>query len=191
MSRLLPWWRRLGFDLDLPDGPLTLQKLHATNPDSPIIGITAAVESEMAVVPKSLGVAEILRKPVSLVRNRSLISNRYRVRTCQDQDSVWLTRKSWRPWVPPPTPGDRPGTHPGQRPNHRAECLTRAPGQDSHDTRSRNNNRHSGRHPAGPKIRLRRFVAGKCLLRTGAQFTITTAEMMGDETCACITYPAF
>ncbi len=43
----------------------------------------------------------------------------------------------------------------------------------------------------GPKIRLGRFAAGKCLLRTGAQFTITTAEMMGDETCASTTYSAF
>jgi pyruvate kinase len=43
----------------------------------------------------------------------------------------------------------------------------------------------------GPKIRLGRFAAGKCVLRTGAQFTITTAEMMGNETCASTTYPAF
>ena len=64
--------RRLGFsvvlvDLELPGGPLALIKeLHATNPDLPIIGITAAVHSEISVVPKSLGVAEILRKPISL-----------------------------------------------------------------------------------------------------------------------------
>ncbi len=43
----------------------------------------------------------------------------------------------------------------------------------------------------GPKIRLGRFAAGKCVLRTGAQFTITTAEVMGDENRASTTYPAF
>jgi len=43
----------------------------------------------------------------------------------------------------------------------------------------------------GPKIRLGRFAGGKCVLRTGAQFTITTAQMMGDESCASTTYPAF
>jgi len=54
-------------DLELPDGPLTLiQKLHATNPDLPIIGITAAAHSEIPLGPKSLGIAEMLRKPISL-----------------------------------------------------------------------------------------------------------------------------
>jgi pyruvate kinase len=43
----------------------------------------------------------------------------------------------------------------------------------------------------GPKIRLGRFAAGKCVLRTGAQFTITTAEVSGDETCASTTYAGF
>ncbi len=43
----------------------------------------------------------------------------------------------------------------------------------------------------GPKIRLGRFAAGKCVLRTGAQFTITTAQVMGDENRASTTYPAF
>lgn len=43
----------------------------------------------------------------------------------------------------------------------------------------------------GPKIRLGRFAAGKCMLRTGAEFTITTAAVSGDETCASTTYPAF
>jgi DNA-binding NtrC family response regulator len=63
--------RRLSFpvvlvDLELPDGPLTLiQNPHTTNPDLPIIGITAAAHSEIPVVPKSLGVAEMLRKPIS------------------------------------------------------------------------------------------------------------------------------
>jgi pyruvate kinase len=43
----------------------------------------------------------------------------------------------------------------------------------------------------GPKIRLGRFAAGKCVLRTGTQFTITTVETIGDENCASTTYPAF
>jgi len=43
----------------------------------------------------------------------------------------------------------------------------------------------------GPKIRLGRFAAGKCTLRTGAEFTITTAQVTGDETCASTTYPDF
>src|SRR6202167_2814084 len=43
----------------------------------------------------------------------------------------------------------------------------------------------------GPKIRLGRFAEGKCILRTGAQFTITTAEVPGDETCASTTYSGF
>ena len=43
----------------------------------------------------------------------------------------------------------------------------------------------------GPKIRLGRFSGGKCVLRAGAQFTITTAQVMGDETRASTTYPAF
>jgi pyruvate kinase len=43
----------------------------------------------------------------------------------------------------------------------------------------------------GPKIRLGRFASGMCVLRTGGQFTITTVETMGDETCASTTYPAF
>lgn len=43
----------------------------------------------------------------------------------------------------------------------------------------------------GPKIRLGRFAGGKCVLRTGSRFTITTAECLGDETRASTTYPAF
>jgi pyruvate kinase len=43
----------------------------------------------------------------------------------------------------------------------------------------------------GPKIRLGRFAGGKCVLRTGAHFTITTDEMLGDETCASTTYAGF
>jgi pyruvate kinase len=43
----------------------------------------------------------------------------------------------------------------------------------------------------GPKIRLGRFAGGKCVLTTGSQFTITTAEVSGDETCASTTYAAF
>jgi pyruvate kinase len=43
----------------------------------------------------------------------------------------------------------------------------------------------------GPKIRLGRFAGGKCVLHTGALFTITTAELLGDETRASTTYPAF
>src|SRR5665213_1587246 len=34
----------------------------------------------------------------------------------------------------------------------------------------------------GPKIRLGNFVNGKCLLKTGARFIITTEDCMGDHT---------
>jgi pyruvate kinase len=43
----------------------------------------------------------------------------------------------------------------------------------------------------GPKIRLGRFAGGKCVLRSGANFTITTAEVLGDENCASTTYAGF
>jgi pyruvate kinase len=43
----------------------------------------------------------------------------------------------------------------------------------------------------GPKIRLGRFAAGKCVLRTGAHFTITTDEVSGDESRASTTYAGF
>jgi pyruvate kinase len=43
----------------------------------------------------------------------------------------------------------------------------------------------------GPKIRLGKFVEGKCTLRTGARFTITTEEILGDESRACTTYRQF
>ncbi len=43
----------------------------------------------------------------------------------------------------------------------------------------------------GPKIRLGRFRDGKCTLLTGSRFTITTDEMVGDETCASTTYAGF
>ena len=43
----------------------------------------------------------------------------------------------------------------------------------------------------GPKIRLGRFTGGKCALRTGSTFTLTTAEVMGDETRASTTYAGF
>jgi pyruvate kinase len=43
----------------------------------------------------------------------------------------------------------------------------------------------------GPKIRLGRFVDGKCTLKTGARFTITTDECLGDAERACTTYPDF
>ncbi len=43
----------------------------------------------------------------------------------------------------------------------------------------------------GPKIRLGRFAGGSCVLRSGAEFTITTAVRLGDETCASTTYSAF
>ena len=43
----------------------------------------------------------------------------------------------------------------------------------------------------GPKIRLGRFAGGSCVLRTGAQFTITTEEITGDQTRASTTYPGF
>jgi pyruvate kinase len=43
----------------------------------------------------------------------------------------------------------------------------------------------------GPKIRLGRFVEGKCVLRTGAKFAITTEEISGDERRASTTYAGF
>ena len=43
----------------------------------------------------------------------------------------------------------------------------------------------------GPKIRLGRFIAGKCTLQTGARFTITTDEILGDEHRASTTYADF
>jgi pyruvate kinase len=43
----------------------------------------------------------------------------------------------------------------------------------------------------GPKIRLGRFNGGKCTLRTGSTFTLTTADIMGDETRASTTYAGF
>jgi pyruvate kinase len=43
----------------------------------------------------------------------------------------------------------------------------------------------------GPKIRLGKFEAGKCVLETGARFTITTDEILGDERRASTTYSHF
>ena len=43
----------------------------------------------------------------------------------------------------------------------------------------------------GPKIRLGRFSGGKCTLQTGARFTITTEETMGDTGCASTSYAPF
>ena len=43
----------------------------------------------------------------------------------------------------------------------------------------------------GSKIRLGRFAEGRCVLRTGARFTITTEETLGDENRASTTYRLF
>jgi pyruvate kinase len=43
----------------------------------------------------------------------------------------------------------------------------------------------------GPKIRLGKFAGGKCELKTGARFTITTEETLGDEMRASTTYAEF
>jgi pyruvate kinase len=43
----------------------------------------------------------------------------------------------------------------------------------------------------GPKIRLGKFVNGKCSLQTGARFTITTEETLGNEERASTTYRDF
>jgi pyruvate kinase len=43
----------------------------------------------------------------------------------------------------------------------------------------------------GPKIRLGRFAGGRCVLKAGALFTITTEELLGDENCASTTYTEF
>src|SRR5947209_5404926 len=43
----------------------------------------------------------------------------------------------------------------------------------------------------GPKIRLGKFEKGKCTLQTGARFTITTEEILGDERRASTTYTHF
>lgn len=43
----------------------------------------------------------------------------------------------------------------------------------------------------GPKIRLGHFADGKCVLQTGARFTITTEQVLGDERRASTTYLNF
>ena len=43
----------------------------------------------------------------------------------------------------------------------------------------------------GPKIRLGKFAGGKCVLKTGARFTITTRDILGDESRASTTYSEF
>jgi pyruvate kinase len=43
----------------------------------------------------------------------------------------------------------------------------------------------------GPKIRLGKFIDGKCTLHSGARFTITTEETVGDEHRASTTYAEF
>ncbi len=43
----------------------------------------------------------------------------------------------------------------------------------------------------GPKIRLGKFEGGKCVLQTGARFTITTEEILGDENRASTIYKQF
>ena len=43
----------------------------------------------------------------------------------------------------------------------------------------------------GPKIRLGKFEGGKCELRTGARFTITTKEVLGNAERASTVYEAF
>ena len=43
----------------------------------------------------------------------------------------------------------------------------------------------------GPKIRLGKFKSGGCVLETGAVFTITTNEILGDAQRACTTYRDF
>ena len=43
----------------------------------------------------------------------------------------------------------------------------------------------------GPKIRLGSFATGKCNLKTGARFTITTEPILGDDTRASTTYALF
>ena len=40
----------------------------------------------------------------------------------------------------------------------------------------------------GPEVRLKRFAAGAVTLRAGAEFTLTTEEVAGDETRCAITY---
>ncbi len=40
----------------------------------------------------------------------------------------------------------------------------------------------------GPKIRIGHFAKGKITLKEGARFTITTREMVGDETCVSTSY---
>jgi len=43
----------------------------------------------------------------------------------------------------------------------------------------------------GPKIRLGKFEGGKCVLQTGARFTITTEETLGNEARASTIYKQF
>lgn len=41
----------------------------------------------------------------------------------------------------------------------------------------------------GPEVRLRTFAQGQVELSTGAEFTLVTGDVIGDETCCAITYP--
>ena len=43
----------------------------------------------------------------------------------------------------------------------------------------------------GPKIRLGKFAAGRCVLETGSRFCITTEETLGDESRASTVYRRF
>jgi pyruvate kinase len=43
----------------------------------------------------------------------------------------------------------------------------------------------------GPKIRLGKFEGGRCVLQTGARFTITTEEILGNENRASTIYKQF
>ena len=63
--------QRFGFsvvlvDLELPDDALALiRKLHEANPDLPIVAVSAGQQAEIPVATKTLGVVEVLPKPIS------------------------------------------------------------------------------------------------------------------------------
>jgi two-component system C4-dicarboxylate transport response regulator DctD len=63
--------QRLGFsvvlvDLELRDDAFALMRnLHEANPDLPIIAVTAGLKAQILVATKTLGVVEVLPKPIS------------------------------------------------------------------------------------------------------------------------------
>jgi len=70
-ERALAMVQRLAFsvvlvELELPDdGCALIRNLREANPDLPIIAVSASVKAALPVATKSLGVVEVLPKPIS------------------------------------------------------------------------------------------------------------------------------